>query len=164
MVNKIAVYPGSFDPFHNGHFDIVSRAAKVFDRIIIGVLHNANKKTLFTPQERIEMIKETVKKIPKIEVKSFEGLLVDFLKEVGALTIIRGLRTYSDFEYELQMAHINRSLLPTIETVFFVTKEEFSFLSSRLIKEIFFLKGEVDKFVSDPVLEALKKKYNEKCI
>ncbi|MGB3561519.1 MAG: pantetheine-phosphate adenylyltransferase [Thermoanaerobaculia bacterium] len=156
MSNKrIAVYPGSFDPIHNGHLDIVERSLAIFDELVVGVLGNEAKRPVFSVAERVEMIKEEVAGLRGCKVESFSGLLVDFMEEIGARTIIRGLRAISDFEYEFQMALMNRRLNPDIETVFFAPREEYSYLSSRLVKEVYFLGGNLEGLVPGRVLELL---------
>jgi len=150
-----AVYPGSFDPATHGHVDIIRRASAIFDRVVVAVLDNPSKETLFTPQERSELLRASV----SVEVVTFSGLLVDLLDEVGAVTIIRGLRFVSDFEYELQMAMMNQSLKEGIETLFMVANPARTFVSSSLVKEIARLGRDVSQFVPPPVAEALKVKY-----
>ena len=156
MSNKrIAVYPGSFDPIHNGHLDIVERCLPIFDELVVGVLGNEAKRPVFSVAERVEMIQEEVAGLRDCKVVSFSGLLVDFMEEIGARTIIRGLRAISDFEYEFQMALMNRRLNHDIETVFFAPREEYSYLSSRLVKEVYFLGGNLEGLVPGRVLELL---------
>jgi pantetheine-phosphate adenylyltransferase len=163
MSNKrIAVYPGSFDPIHNGHLDIVERCLPIFDEVVVGVLGNEAKRPVFSVAERLEMIKEEVEGLPGCRVETFSGLLVDFMEKVGATTIIRGLRAISDFEYEFQMALMNRRLNPDIETVFFAPREEYSYLSSRLVKEVFFLGGNLEGLVPGRVLEHLAEVRDER--
>ncbi|MCD4750658.1 MAG: pantetheine-phosphate adenylyltransferase [Thermoanaerobaculales bacterium] len=147
----VAVYPGSFDPIHLGHVAIVERAAKIFPKVIVAVLDNSAKGSLFSPAERLEMMKEIWAGDPSIEVCSFNGLLVNFLHEVGASIVIRGIRAVSDFEYEFMMALMNRHLYPDAETVFLTPREEFTYLSSRVVKEVVALGGDVTGLVPDPV-------------
>ncbi len=158
IMNKIAVYPGSFDPVTNGHLDIITRASKLFDKLIVGVLYNPNKKSLFTFEERVDILKESVKDLPNVEIDSFSGLLVDYCNEKKVSSIIRGLRAVSDFEYELQMAQMNRQLNPEVETVILTTSTKYSFLSSSLVKEVANFKGDVSNLVPDIVMKEIEKK------
>jgi pantetheine-phosphate adenylyltransferase len=158
MTRRIAVYPGSFDPIHNGHLDIIERCLPAFDEVVVAVLQNEQKQPLFTVAERLETIGELVARWPSVRVASFSGLLVHFMDHVGARIVVRGLRAVSDFESEFQMALMNRRLNPRVETVFMVPKEDYSFLSSRLIKEVFNLGGDLDGLAPEPVLRRLAAK------
>jgi pantetheine-phosphate adenylyltransferase len=153
-----AIYPGSFDPITNGHADIVSRSLSVFDQVTIAILVNADKRPLFTVQERQEIIRDVYKDEPRVKVDTFSGLLVDYAERVNASVIVRGLRAISDFEFEFQMALMNRRLNPRIETVFMMPAESYSYLSSRLVKEVFQLGGEVGGLVPRVVHERLREK------
>jgi pantetheine-phosphate adenylyltransferase len=158
---KIAVYPGSFDPLHNGHLDIIERCIPIFDEVIVAVLRNTEKSPLFTVDERVEVISEVLSGYDNCQVRSFTGLLVHFMEETGARIIVRGLRAVSDFESEFQMALMNRHLDPRMETVFLTPKEEYSYLSSRLVKEVYLLGGNLDGLVADPVLEQLRQRMRQ---
>jgi pantetheine-phosphate adenylyltransferase len=140
---RLAIYPGSFDPLHNGHVDIILRGAHLFERILVAVLVNAEKNPLFSDLERVQMIRDVFREYPNVEVDTFEGLLVEYARRRRASAIVRGIRAVSDFEYEFQMALMNRHLEPTLETVFMMPAEQYTYLSSRLIKEVFNLGGEV---------------------
>ena len=161
MTERIAVYPGSFDPITNGHLDIIERARGLCDRLVLAVLVNDEKRPLFSVEQRIAMIRENV--LPsdgaRIEVRRFSGLLVDFARSVGARMIVRGLRAMSDFEYEFQMALMNRRLAPKVETVFLMAKEEYSYVSSRLVKEVARLGGDVSALTPPGAARALAKAY-----
>ncbi|MEO0123833.1 MAG: pantetheine-phosphate adenylyltransferase [candidate division WOR-3 bacterium] len=158
---KKAVYAGTFDPITYGHIDVINRATKIFDKIIIGVSARP-KKTLFTLDERIKMIKEVFKNNNKVIVKGFSSLLVEFVESVSAKTIIRGIRAVSDFDYEFQLALMNRKLKPQIETLFLMPSENYIFVSSSLVKEIASLGGDVSRLVPPVVIKNLKKKFNIK--
>lgn len=159
-MKKIAIYPGTFDPITCGHLDILKRARTLFEKIIIAVNEDSPKESLFTVQERVELIKEVVKEYPGVEVESFRGLLVRYAERKGAHFIIRGLRAISDFEYEFQLNLMNRNLNPRIEIIYLMTSPEYSFLSSSIIKEVSRLQGEVSGLVPPPVLKKLKEKFN----
>jgi len=156
---SLAVFPGSFDPITNGHLDIIARGLSVFDDVTIAILINPGKQALFTVDERVEIIRETYKGEPRVTVDTFSGLLVDYAERVGAAVIVRGLRAISDFEYEFQMALMNRRLNPRIETVFMMPAEGYSYLSSRLVKEVFQLGGRVRDLVPPIVERRLAEKY-----
>ena len=159
MAERVALYAGSFDPLTNGHLDILSRARRLADRVVVAILENDAKKPLFTVEERVAMIREIIGDDPAVPVRSFSGLLVDFAKQSGATLIVRGLRAVSDYEYELQMALMNRRLAPAIETVFLMAKEEYSYVSSRLVKEVARLRGDLSGLVPPPVLKRLAAKF-----
>jgi pantetheine-phosphate adenylyltransferase len=152
---RIAVYAGSFDPIHNGHLDIVQRCRKVFDETIVAVLGNQEKQPAFSTEERVEMIRGELTGWADCRVESFDGLLVDYMETVDARAIVRGLRAVSDFEYEFQMALMNRRLNPAVETVFMMPREDYIYLSSRLVKEVFFFGGDLTGLVPTRVLERL---------
>jgi pantetheine-phosphate adenylyltransferase len=158
MMENKAIYPGSFDPITNGHVDIIERGLKVFDRILIAVLENPKKEPLFTTKERVAMIKEIFAGRDDIDVKSFQGLLVDFAKKNHSSIVIRGLRAISDFEYEMQMALMNRNLTPDVETFFMMPNLRYSFLSSNLVKEVMMLGGNISDLVPGLVEKRLKNK------
>jgi pantetheine-phosphate adenylyltransferase len=153
------IFPGSFDPIHLGHVDIARRAASLFDEVVIAVYDKPLKSLLFTPRERIAMVKQATKDIPNITILGYNDLTVQFAKEVGASAIVRGLRVFSDFEYEFRMAMANKRLEPEMETIAFVTNEQNTFLSSSMVKEIASLGGDVSTMVPENVLKALLKKY-----
>ncbi len=154
-----AIYPGSFDPVTNGHLDVIKRAVKIFDEVIVAVAHNDQKQGLFTTDERVALLKETTRDTPTVKVTQFDGLLVNFALRQQATAVIRGLRAISDFEFEFQMALMNRKLEQSIETLFLMPKEEYTYLSSRIVKEIARLGGNVDAFVPPPVAESLGQKF-----
>ncbi len=161
MKGSSVIYPGTFDPVTYGHLDIIERAVAVFGRLIVAVAHNPQKNPLFTVEERREMIRLSLGENPDIEVDDFDGLLIDYLKRRNARVVLRGLRALSDFEYEFQMALMNRKQDSTIETIFMMTSEAYSYLSSKLIKEIAYLGGSVKGLVPDPVAERLRAKFKE---
>lgn len=159
-MSKIAVYPGTFDPITNGHLDLIRRALKIFDSLIVAVAVSGYKKSpIFSIEERINFIVESTKDLENLKVESFDGLLVEFVRERGAVAIVRGLRAVSDYEFELQLAHANRRLYKDIETVFLMPSEEYSFLSSSLVKEIAYFGGAVNGLVPPVVEKALKEKF-----
>ncbi len=153
-----AIYPGSFDPVTNGHLDLIERGTKIFDRLIVGVLRNLEKEPLFTLDERVEMLREVTRKWPNVEVDIFAGLLVDYARQRKAGVILRGIRAISDYEYELQMALMNRKIEPQIETVFMMPAETYSYLSSRLVREIARLGGPIQGLVPAVVEQRLRTK------
>lgn len=155
---RIAVYPGSFDPITNGHLDIIERGSKLFDKLIVAVLVNSSKKSLFTFEERLEMIKDATKGLENVEVETFNGLLIDYCEENNVCAIVRGLRAVSDFEYELQMAQMNRKLNDHVETIFLTTSTKYSFLSSSIIKEVAKYDGDIHGLVPEKALEFMKSK------
>ena len=157
-IMKTAIFAGSFDPFTNGHLDIAQQASKVFDKIIIGVGISGGKNPLFSPEERVEVIAEIFKDMPEVEVKAFSGLVVDFAKKCNAGTLVRGLRTESDFSYEMPMAMTNQKIAPEIQTVFFPTKSQFAYVSSSLVKELRIHGGDVTAFVPPTILQSLEAK------
>jgi len=147
----VAIYPGSFDPITNGHLDLIERGCRLFDRLIVAILRNETKEPLFSVVERMEMLREVVRGYPNVVVDSFHGLLVDYATEQRATVLLRGIRAISDYEYELQMALMNRRLRPDIETVFMMAREAYSFISSRLVKEVIGLGGDIAGLVPPPV-------------
>jgi pantetheine-phosphate adenylyltransferase len=157
---KIAVYPGSFDPVTFGHLDIIDRALQIFDGVIVAVAKNSEKNSLFTVQERLELLSQVLVDRPQAKVDTFDGLLVDFVQRRGATVIIRGLRAVSDFEFEFQLAQMNRSITKDVETLFMMTSVPYSYLSSSIVKEVSSLNGPVDKLVPPLVKAALDAKYN----
>lgn len=158
---RIAVYPGSFDPITNGHLDIIERASKIFDKVIVGVLRNTNKKPLFTAAERVELIDKVTTHLDNVEAASFDGLLVDFAKEHNANVIIKGLRTVNDFEYEFQMALLNKTLNDECETMFMMTNSMYSYISSSMVKELAGYKGNLAGIVPAEIIQNIKDKYEQ---
>lgn len=156
---KIAVYPGSFDPMTNGHVDLIRRGTALFDRIIVGVLQNEDKEPLFRSEERVAMVKEALHDLPTVQVQAFSGLLVNFMKTTHANVVVRGLRAVSDFEYEFQMALMNRELSPVVETIFMMPAVEYTYVSSRLVKEVCRLGGDVTRLVPSNVLVKLRERF-----
>lgn len=159
---KKAIYPGSFDPLTFGHLDIIERSSKIVDELVIGVLNNSAKNSLFSLDERVSMIKEMTKDLPNVTVGSFDGLLVDYMREVGATIIVRGLRAVTDFEYELQIAQSNHVQDPDIETVFLTTNLQYSYLSSTIVKEFASYKGDISKFVPAQFVDRIYEKYEKR--
>ena len=157
-----AIYPGSFDPITYGHIDIIRRAAKTVDKLVIGVLNNTSKTPLFTSKERVELIREAVKDIPNVSVEAFSGLSVEFAKAQGAGIIVRGLRAVTDFEYELQLSQTNRKIAPDIDTVFFTTSLQYAYLSSSIVKEVALFDGDISEFVPEFLVSKIKDKIHQK--
>ncbi len=157
-LNVLAVYPGTFDPITLGHEDVVRRACQLFDRVIVAVAAGHHKKALFNPEERLEMAREAVKDYPQVTVEGFSGLVRDFVVARGGKAMVRGLRAVTDFDYEFQLAGMNRALMPEVETVFLTPGDKFQFISSTFVREIALLGGEVENFVSPHVLERLHAK------
>ena len=156
---RTAIYPGSFDPLTNGHLDVVQRAAKLFDRVVVAVAKNADKKPLFSFDERLELVNKSIVHLPNVEADAFDGLLVNYVVNQKAQSIVRGLRAVSDFEFEFQLALMNRKLNENVETIFMMPKDTYTFLSSRIVKEIARLGGEVGVFVPQHVQAALRAKF-----
>ncbi len=156
---RTAVYPGSFDPVTNGHLDIIERAGRVFDRVVVGVLNNAGKSPMFSIEERVEMLKKVTGHIKNVEIDSFDGLLVDFVKMKNASVIIKGLRTVADFEYEFQMALLNKALNPEYETIFMMTDSKYSYISSSMVKELAGFGGDLTGLVPAKIISKINQKY-----
>ena len=154
-----AIYPGTFDPVTLGHVDIATRASALFDKLIIAVYSQPSKDLLFTSEERVELFKKTIKHLPNVEIREFQGLVVRFAEEVGAAVIVRGLRSGSDFEYEFEMAFMNRKLSPNVDMVSFMTSQEHMFISSSLLKEVALLSGDITEMVPPHVADAVYSKY-----
>ena len=155
------IYPGTFDPITNGHVDLVSRAAKMFDEVVIAIAIGHHKNPIFTLEERVELAQQSLKHLPNVELVGFDGLLVDFFKEQKATAVLRGLRAISDFEYEFQLANMNRQLDPQFESVFLTPSEQYSFISSTLVREIARLNGDLRKFVPAVVVDAFERKHQQ---
>ncbi|MFY9747672.1 MAG: pantetheine-phosphate adenylyltransferase [Acidobacteriaceae bacterium] len=153
-----AIYPGSFDPVTNGHLDLIARAANIFDHLVVAILRNSEKNPLFTVEERVAMLSEGIAEFDNVSVSTFDGLLVDFAREERAHAVVRGIRAISDYEYEFQMALMNRRLAPDVETIFLMPDAKYSFVSSRLVKQVFRLGGSVDGLVPKFVVERMKDK------
>ncbi|MEN9733240.1 MAG: hypothetical protein RLZ45_1235 [Verrucomicrobiota bacterium] len=152
---RTVIYPGSFDPFHNGHLDVVRRASRIFDQVVVAVARNESKQPLFSVEERTRLVRESIRDIPNVEADAFEGLLVDYVMRRQACAVLRGLRAVSDFEFEFQLALMNRRLNEQVETLFMTPKDTYTFLSSRMVKEISRLGGDVAPFVPPAVVAAL---------
>lgn len=159
MEKKLAICPGSFDPITNGHLDIIRRGAKIFDRVIVTIFNNQSKNPLFTVDERIQLIEQSVSDIPNVEVDASAGLLVDYAREKKAHVILRGLRAVSDFEFEMQITSVNKKLYPEVETFFMMTNNQYSFLSSSIVKEVARYGGDLNCLVPDVVKSALQEKF-----
>ena len=156
-----AVYPGSFDPITHGHLDIIQRGTQIFDHVVIAVLENEEKSPLFSVAERLEIIAEVTHHLPQVQVRSFSGLLVNFMKTIDASVVVRGLRAVSDFEYEFQMALMNRGLSSEVETIFMMPAVEYTYVSSRLVKEVFRLGGDVSNLVPANALDRMRRKFEK---
>jgi pantetheine-phosphate adenylyltransferase len=159
MGRRVAIYPGSFDPLTNGHLAIIQRGLKLFQGLVVAVANNPEKRPLFTYQERMELIRDAIKGDPRVEIDSFDGLLTDYAKQRGIHTVLRGLRAVSDFEYEFQLANMNRKLDPEFESVFVMTGEDYFFVSSRFVREVAMFHGDVSGLVPPNVTEALRKRF-----
>ena len=157
-----AIYPGSFDPVTYGHIDIITRSSKLADELVIGVLKNNSKRPLFSVEERVKMLEEVTKDIPNVKIMPFAGLLVDFARQTGARVVVRGLRAITDFEYELQMSQMNHKLEAEVETVFFTTSLEYSYLSSSTVKEVAAFGGDISQFVPETVVEKINDKMKKR--
>jgi len=162
MSKRIAICPGTFDPITNGHVDIVERSLRLFDEVVVAISTNPKKKPLFSIEERLRLAREALKDFKRVRVEAFSGLLMDYAREIGAVAVVRGLRAVSDFEYEMQMALMNRRIDSHIETVFMMPSEEYTFLSSTMIKEVAYFGGSVKGLVPPVVEEALKKAFSQK--
>ena len=155
---KTAIYPGSFDPVTLGHYDIIERSSKIFDKLIVGVLNNSAKSPLFSVEERVNMLKDVTSHFPNVEVQSFAGLLIDFVRSNDANVIVRGLRAITDFEYELQLAQMNRVIAPEIDTLFLTTNLKYAYLSSSMAKEVAMYGGDISSFLSPEIAEKVREK------
>ena len=156
---KTAIYPGSFDPVTLGHYDIIERSSKIFDKLIVGVLNNSAKSPLFSVEERVNMLKDVTSHFPNVEVQSFAGLLIDFVRSNDANVIVRGLRAITDFEFELQLAQMNRVIAPEIDTLFLTTNLKYAYLSSSMAKEVAMYGGDISSFLSPEIAEKVREKY-----
>ena len=156
---KTAIYPGSFDPVTLGHYDIIERSSKIFDKLIVGVLNNSAKSPLFSVEERVNMLKDVTSHFPNVEVQSFAGLLIDFVRSNDANVNVRGLRAITDFEYELQLAQMNRVIAPEIDTLFLTTNLKYAYLSSSMAKEVAMYGGDISSFLSPEIAEKVREKY-----
>ncbi len=162
-IGRVGVYPGSFDPLTNGHLDIIRRASKLFDKLIVGVLHNGSKRAIFTMEERAQLIRKCTADMENVQVDMFSGLLVEFVKEKGALTIVKGLRAVSDYEYELQMSMLNKHIAPDIETIFLMSDIQNSFLSSSIVKELARNGGSIAGLVPNEIVTDIEEKMRKGC-
>lgn len=158
----VAIYPGSFDPITNGHLDIITRSARLFEKIIIGIYERPNKHLFFTTEERVDLARRAIVNLPNVEVKAFSGLVIDFARQVKAQVMIRGLRMSADFEREFEMAMMNKKLSPELDLLCLMASQEYQFLSSSLLKEVAYLEGDIDDFVPEHVAEAIRKKVHGK--
>ena len=158
---NVAIYPGSFDPITKGHIDVLQTGTEIFDKVIIAVAKNSGKNSLLTVDERVELIKASVKDIKKVEVDAFDGLTIEYAREKGANVLLRGLRAVSDFEYEMQLSQTNSALCPQIRTVFLITKPKYNFISSSMVKDIALAHGDVSKFVPEAVATYLKNRFSQ---
>ena len=156
-----AIYPGSFDPVTYGHIDIITRSSKLADELVIGVLKNNSKRPLFSVEERVKMLEEVTKELPNVKIVPFNGLLVDFARQIEANAVVRGLRAITDFEYELQMAQTNHKLAPDVETLFLTTNLQYSYLSSTIVKEVATFGGDISQFVPEVVMNRIKEKMSQ---
>lgn len=156
---RVAVYPGSFDPVTNGHLDIIRRASRIYDKLVVGVLINKTKNPMFNAKERVEMIRSVTKDLSNVEVETFSGLLVEFAEQHGAQVIVKGLRTVADFEYEFQMALLNKALNPNCETIFMMTDTKYSYISSSMVKELAGFRGDLNGLVPNELINIIKEKY-----
>lgn len=159
---KTAVYPGSFDPVTKGHLDVIERACKIFDHVIVTVMYNRSKNPFFSPEERVMLLKETVSHLENVTIDLHEGLLIDFLKKHDVHILVKGLRAISDFESEFQMASVNQKMMPDLETVFIMTRTEFMYLSSSIVKEVSSFNGDISHFVTEKVKKAIEEKMGGK--
>jgi pantetheine-phosphate adenylyltransferase len=157
---KKAIYPGSFDPVTNGHMDMIQRASKIVDELVVGVLNNSAKNSLFSVEERVSMLKEMTRDMKNVTVDSFDGLMVDYMDEIGATIVVRGLRAVTDFEYELQIAQTNHKVNPKIDTIFLTTSLEYAYLSSTIVKEFASYGGDISNFVPERFIHDIYSKYN----
>ncbi len=161
MKNNTVIYPGTFDPITNGHIDLVERAARLFDRVVVAPAYTEKKTPLFNLEEREQLCRESLKHLDNVEVKGFSGLTTEFAREQGSHCVLRGLRAVADFEYEFQMANMNRAMWPEFESVFLTPAEHLSYISSSLVREIAYLKGDITEFVPEPVARALAEKFGD---